>query len=60
MLKNTQKIIIRDNNYADGLSLILDSKFTVMINCDLEIMVLLNKTAGHHTKKIFYPQIHRM
>ena len=60
MLKNTQKIIICDKNYADGLSLILDSIIIVMINCDIEIMVLLYKTGGHHTKKIFYPQIHRM
>ena len=60
MLKNTQKIIICDKNYADGLSLTLVSIITVMINCDIEIMVLLYKTAGHHIKKIFYAQIHQM
>ena len=56
MLKNTQKkIIICDNDYADGLPSILASKINVISNCKIEIMGLPNKTAGHHTKKDVLP-----
>lgn len=51
MIANTKKsIIICDNDYADGMPAIISSKITNLKKCDIHIMGLPYKTAGHHPK----------
>jgi pyruvate/2-oxoglutarate/acetoin dehydrogenase E1 component len=56
MIKNTKKrIIICDNDYTDGLPSLISSKINNLAKCNIDLMGLPNKTAGHHSKKDILP-----
>jgi pyruvate/2-oxoglutarate/acetoin dehydrogenase E1 component len=56
ILSSTKKgIIICDNDYIEGMPSIISAKIMNLVNCNIYLMGLKNKTAGHHPKKDLLP-----